>query len=148
MLCRQQTYLPFECESCGHKYCKHHFHQIDHECVNLAKEREAAKQANIDKIKANKKSKVNKPTYKCTHKKCKKREWIKIECKECLKSFCLKHRAPDAHKCDGDKCRTIREKRDKFIKKVLAKETKQSCAKQMAQSTQHKTKPSPSIIVH
>merc|ERR1711920_569923 len=107
----------------------------------------AAKEANNEKIKANKKSKMNKPTYKCNHKKCKKREWIKVECNKCLKSFCLKHRSPDAHKCDGNKAKTIREHRDQFLKKVMANQPKQSCAEQMAQSNQHKTKQPPSIIV-
>merc|ERR1712032_475060 len=84
---------------------------------------------NAEKIKANKASKINQPTFKCQHKKCKKREWIKIECNKCLKSFCLRHRAPDSHKCDGDKAKTIRQKREKLM---------QSCAKQMMQSNKKK----------
>merc|ERR1719334_993443 len=54
---------------------------------------------NNNKIKKNQSSKVNVPTFKCEHRKCRKREWVPFECNRCSKSFCLKHRSPDAHKC-------------------------------------------------
>merc|ERR1712154_275101 len=57
------------------------------------------KEEELAKIAQNKQSKVNRPKYKCHHRKCKKREWIKIECNLCHQTFCLKHRSPDDHVC-------------------------------------------------
>eukprot|EP01084_Bolivina_argentea_P131212 231629_1 len=73
-LCQQQTYLPFNCDSCQHKFCKLHRAQKSHECPNLSKEINEAKQIEKQKIKQNKKTGVNKPIHKCDYKKCKKRE--------------------------------------------------------------------------
>ena len=100
-LCGQQTFLPFECESCNRKFCKLHFEQEAHRCIHLADEEAEAKQKELAQVERNKKSKINKPIYKCHRRKCKKKEWIKIECNKCRRTFCLKHRSPDDHKCQG-----------------------------------------------
>ncbi len=38
---------------------------------------------------------------KCSLTSCKQREVIQVKCDKCLKTFCLKHRFPDDHKCQG-----------------------------------------------
>ena len=38
---------------------------------------------------------------KCCFTTCKQREAIQVKCNECLKTFCLKHRFPDDHRCQG-----------------------------------------------
>merc|ERR1712038_1723206 len=93
------SFLPFECESCHHKFCKLRFEQEEHRCVKLAAENAESKEQELAKIARNKKSKVNRPIYKCHRRKCKKREWIKIECNRCHHTYCLKHRSPDDHVC-------------------------------------------------
>eukprot|EP01083_Nonionella_stella_P194407 717099_1 len=124
-LCQQQTYLPFNCDSCQYKFCKLHRAQKSHECPNLSQEIHEAKEIEKQKIKQNKKTKVNKPIHKCNYKKCKKREWIEFECNKCNLSYCLKHRAWDSHKCD-----TII-KTEMYIKKLLAKQNDINCSQQI-----------------
>ncbi len=38
---------------------------------------------------------------KCSFISCKQREAIQVKCDKCLRTFCLKHRFPDDHKCQG-----------------------------------------------
>eukprot|EP01083_Nonionella_stella_P096505 271343_1 len=139
-LCGQQTFLPFDCESCKRKFCKIHRVQQSHECPHLSQEIKEAKRIEKAKIKANKKKKINEPIHKCHYKKCKRSEWIKIECAGCNNSFCLKHRSPDAHKCDKDKLKTLRQQRQSLINKHLT--CSQQMMKQNANSNANKHKPS------
>mmetsp|Transcript_47949 Transcript_47949/g.79529 ORF Transcript_47949/g.79529 Transcript_47949/m.79529 type:complete len:164 (-) Transcript_47949:91-582(-) len=150
VLCRQQTFLPFECDSCHYKFCKHHFSMEQHECPNLQKETMMAKQLQHEKIKQNKQSGVNRATCRCQFKKCKKKQWINIECNHCAKSFCLAHRNPDDHKCDyikatkpeQDKSAKLRRQRQAFLDSCSASQT---CAKQNGNAS--KTKQQQHIMV-
>jgi len=38
---------------------------------------------------------------KCSISSCKQREAIQVNCEKCLKTFCLRHRFPDDHQCQG-----------------------------------------------
>ena len=38
---------------------------------------------------------------KCSVQSCKQREAIKVNCEKCTRSFCLRHRFPDDHQCQG-----------------------------------------------
>ena len=38
---------------------------------------------------------------KCSLVTCKQREVIQVKCEKCSKTFCLRHRFPDDHKCQG-----------------------------------------------
>jgi len=38
---------------------------------------------------------------KCSLTSCKQREIIQVKCDKCLKTFCLKHRFAEDHKCQG-----------------------------------------------
>lgn len=40
---------------------------------------------------------------KCSVSTCKQREAMEVKCEKCLKTFCLRHRFPDDHKCQGMK---------------------------------------------
>jgi len=40
---------------------------------------------------------------KCSVSTCKQREAIQVNCEKCSKTFCLRHRFPDDHKCQGFK---------------------------------------------
>merc|ERR1711933_214998 len=147
-LCGQQTFLPFKCESCKHRFCKHHRSQKSHQCPHLKKEETEAKEIEKKKILTNKKNEINKPIYKCNYKKCKKREWVNFECNKCNESFCLKHRSPDAHKCGGhqDKKSKLRKQREAFITNLLSNQNNKSCGKEI-NGNHNKTKYEQSIMV-
>ena len=56
--------------------------------------------AHIDRdCKSDKRRKVY--ANKCSLNSCKQREAIPVNCEKCLKTFCLRHRFPDDHKCQG-----------------------------------------------
>ena len=150
-LCKQHTYLPFECESCKHKYCKHHRTQKSHQCLKLKKEINEEKQSDINKINKNKTSKINNPKfnggYKCNYKKCKKYEWVEFECNKCHKSFCLRHRSPDDHKCKprkfkDDKNEKLRQQRQKFLNNLQI----QTCSKQASTNNNNNQKEKPIMV--
>jgi len=39
-LCQQQDYLPFLCDSCGHRYCLNHRTESSHQCSHSIKQEE------------------------------------------------------------------------------------------------------------
>lgn len=47
--CKQQDYLPFECEQCRNKYCKKHRTQREHNCPYPPKENNVIKCPVCDK---------------------------------------------------------------------------------------------------
>lgn len=96
-LCGQQTFLPLECRCCSRLFCKLHVDEESHHCTQFAIKEAASKREVKANIKRIKKSKINIPIYKCHRRKCKKMEWIKIQCKQCLLTFCIKHRFHDLH---------------------------------------------------
>lgn len=40
-------------------------------------------------------------TNKCSMKGCKQKEIVRVVCNECKLNYCLKHRHPTDHKCEG-----------------------------------------------
>ncbi|KAJ6246320.1 zinc finger protein [Anaeramoeba flamelloides] len=49
--------------------------------------------------------------YTCSEKGCKQKEKIQIKCTDCGLNFCLKHRNPITHNCQGKQKKTSRKKR-------------------------------------
>ena len=117
--CGQLDFLPIKCYSCKNKFCTEHFQYENHECperhtkdvqvpvcplcdqpVPTAKgvSPDTTVSAHIDRdCKSDpavaKRNKVY--TNRCTVKKCKQKEMMKVECVTCKQSFCLKHRHPE-----------------------------------------------------
>ena len=117
--CGQLDFLPIKCYSCKNKFCTDHFQYENHECperhtkdvqvpvcplcdqpVPTAKglSPDTTVSAHIDRdCKSDpavaKRNKVY--TNRCTVKKCKQKEMMKVECVTCKQSFCLKHRHPE-----------------------------------------------------
>lgn len=44
---------------------------------------------------------------RCSLQGCKIKEMIPVVCKECKKNYCLRHRFPDDHKCEGKKGKAL-----------------------------------------
>ena len=96
-LCGQQSFLPFECQSCHHSFCKLHAKPEAHLCTHSGIQKAGSEHKEIEQIERGGKSEIT--MHECHHAKCAKREFIKIECNQCLQTFCLKHRFPDNHDC-------------------------------------------------
>jgi len=123
--CGQLDFLPIKCYGCHKKFCTDHFQYENHQCpirhtkdvqvpvcplcdspVPTAKgvSPDTTVSAHIDRdCKSDPAvAKRNKAyTNKCTVKKCKQKEMMKVQCDQCKQSFCLKHRHPQDHECQN-----------------------------------------------
>ena len=116
--CGQLDFLPVKCYGCNKKYCSIHWQYENHNCpakhtkdvqvpvcplcdkpVPTAKgvSPDTTVSAHIDRDCQSdpavaKRNKVY--TNRCTVKKCKQKEMMKVVCDQCRQSFCLKHRHP------------------------------------------------------
>ena len=114
--CGQLDFLPIKCYGCHKKFCTDHFQYENHNCpvrhtkdvqvpvcplcdspVPTAKgvSPDTTVSAHIDRdCKSDpavaKRNKVY--TNKCSVKKCKQKEMMKVQCDQCKQSYCLKHR--------------------------------------------------------
>ena len=90
-ICRQLTFLPFTCEDCGHKFCKLHFKNEQHDCKCVKEDKNI-----VHNIKKKKLKKL------CSYSKCKKRikKELLVQCGYCHELFCIYHRFQDSHNCN------------------------------------------------
>jgi len=159
--CGQLDFLPIKCYGCHKKYCTEHFQYENHQCperhnrdvqvpvcplcdkpVPTAKgvSPDTTVSAHIDRdCKSDpavaKRNKIY--TNRCTVKKCKQKEMMKVQCDQCKQSFCLKHRHPQDHECHNAAVR----------KSVAPKESAASSkAAQAAIARQAHTKSSSSAV--
>lgn len=133
-LCGQQTYLPFTCQGCSHKFCTEHAKALDHKCPSSHKEQPKPV---IKPIKSKKKEK------KCRRRGCKKLSCI--QCENCFKRYCMFHRHSDDHKCtpitskfNNSKINKItntglklNQKRIKYFTKFLENKNEKDCGNEM-----------------
>jgi len=118
--CNQLDFLPVKCDACSCKFCNAHWTYEAHECpqrhtkdvqvpvcplcdkpVPTAKgtSPDATVSAHLDRdCRESAKRKIKK---RCSVRKCKQTEFIKVECDQCKQNFCLKHRHPTDHQCQG-----------------------------------------------
>lgn len=87
--CKQLDFLPIECIYCKLYFCKEHSLPYHHKCPN------------IEDRTANDLT-VSTESYACTYNGCKDKSLVPVLCDLCGTQFCLKHRAPAAHKCEKD----------------------------------------------
>ncbi|CAF0992699.1 unnamed protein product [Rotaria sordida] len=122
--CNRLDFLPMKCDACSSIFCKDHIKYDEHQCpssyrkniqipicplCNQAVPYEYRDQspdrvvsAHIDRdCKSDPALKKRAKVYsnKCSVSSCKQREAIQVKCEKCLKTFCLRHRFPDDHKC-------------------------------------------------
>ena len=103
--CRQHDYLPFICDACDMVHCSEHRSVFAHECKgDLSKivtpdappPRPAAAAGTST-------TKAKKPKKRCPVKGCKAKGTFAVclECKHCSTTYCVSHRFPDQHDCQG-----------------------------------------------
>eukprot|EP01084_Bolivina_argentea_P161850 281691_1 len=89
-LCKQQSFLPFDCDYCKKTFCEHHRIPKDHQCKHIPKQ-----QNYVKKFKKKKK-------FKCKVKGCKAKTLMLLKCAKCNGGFCTNHRHCDLHNCPKD----------------------------------------------
>jgi len=123
--CKQLDYLPMKCDACSSLFCKDHLTYDDHACSGKYKKDiqvpvcplcsapvpvargavpDLAVSAHIDQgCPAKKKPKVFKNRcHRIQHgKQCKTHELVPCVCTACNTNFCLAHRHPADHDCQG-----------------------------------------------
>jgi len=122
--CNRLDFLPVRCDGCLKNFCNDHFRYGAHNCASglqndnqvptcpLCQAPIPVKRGEIPDVrvgqhidsdcqseKALSKRKVF--TNICSAKGCKKKEMRRVECTRCLKTYCLGHRFPDDHECQG-----------------------------------------------
>ena len=108
--CRQHDYLPFTCSACDMVHCSEHRSVWAHECTgDLSKivtpdalpPRPASAVAPASGASTTKAKKPKK--RRCPAKGCKAKGTfvVSMECKHCCTNFCVSHRFPDQHDCQG-----------------------------------------------
>ncbi|CAF4839437.1 unnamed protein product [Rotaria socialis] len=122
--CNRLDFLPMKCDSCSSIFCKDHIKYDEHQCPSSYRKNiqipicplcnqdvpyeyrdqspDRVVSAHIDRdCKSDpalkKRTKVY--TNKCSVPLCKQREAIQVKCDKCLRTYCLRHRFPDDHKC-------------------------------------------------
>jgi len=118
--CHQLDFLPVVCDACRSKFCNDHWTYDAHTCplkhtkdvqvpvcplcdrpVPTAKgtSPDASVSAHLDRDCREKQKRKTK--NRCSVKKCKQTEFIKVSCERCGQNFCLKHRHPADHECQA-----------------------------------------------
>jgi len=119
--CRQLDFLPMKCDACSLIFCKDHLQYDKHNCTGLYKKNiqvpvcplcsqpvpvsrgsvpdHAVSQHIENNCETRKKAKVF--SNKCNKAKCKKKELVPLICDVCKLNFCLTHRHPADHDCQG-----------------------------------------------
>jgi len=98
--CNKRDFLPYYCPFCKLKFCQDHKHS-SFECPETAS--------------SDKHPIVEHPEIvKCSEAEClEKSSYLIVECVECWKKFCLKHRLPGDHNCE--KLKQVEEEQKKKI---------------------------------
>ncbi|MCJ1483150.1 hypothetical protein MMC06_003316 [Schaereria dolodes] len=103
--CNQLDFLPFRCESCKGTYCLDHRTESSHKCPHegawAAARRKQSEASQISSIN------ISKPTLltamQCSHPVCKTYvntlSNVGVECQNCNRQYCLKHRLREDHDC-------------------------------------------------
>ncbi|RZC42113.1 AN1-type zinc finger protein 2A [Asbolus verrucosus] len=122
--CNKLDFLPIKCDVCSEIFCDEHYFYTNHSCSNayqkdnqvpvcplcnkpipVAQGQEPDRivgdhidnDCQSDPAKNKRKVFIN----KCSVKGCKVKEVIPVLCNECSLNFCLKHRHPQDHHCQG-----------------------------------------------
>lgn len=143
-VCKKLDFLPVKCDACLQMFCSEHMSYVKHECKFAAqkdiqvpvcplcnqpvptKRGELPDYAVSLHIDNNCKSDTAQErrkifTNKCSMKGCKGKELIPVNCYQCSLNFCLKHRHPNDHKCEGH----INAARNKALESAQARLKKQ-----------------------
>lgn len=122
--CGQLDFLPVKCDACEKLFCHNHMAYSKHSCPSAYKkdvqvpvcplcnspvftrrgeQPDISVGAHIDNNCNSDTAKTRRKVFsnRCSAKGCKAKEMIPVNCSECLLNFCLKHRHPTDHRCEG-----------------------------------------------
>lgn len=122
--CNRLDFLPVRCDGCSKNFCSDHFRYKDHHCPSglqndnqvptcpLCQAPIPVKRGEIPDIRVGQHidadcksetalSKRKIFTNVCSATGCKKKEMMRVDCTSCRKTFCLAHRFPEDHRCQG-----------------------------------------------
>lgn len=143
--CNQLDFLPVKCDACKSRYCNDHWTYDAHTCPQKHTRNvqvpvcplcdkpvptpkgtspDATVSAHLDRDcqeKARRKTK-----NKCSLKKCKQTEFIKVSCERCHQNFCLKHRHPTDHECQGPIARQGGQASSRAAQAAMARQQQQT----------------------
>lgn len=105
VFCHQLDFLPFRCESCRGKFCLDHRTESAHSCANAGAWARARQQATTSATTPSPKPSILTHESQCSVPACKTLINTPlvpgIECAECNRSYCLKHRMKEEHDCQN-----------------------------------------------
>jgi predicted nucleic acid binding AN1-type Zn finger protein len=95
--CNMKDFLPFKCKFCKMNFClDHRTFEAHHcsankemQCVSISSSREETPQ----------KQNKARNNLRCDHSKCKAKDIVHFDCRNCGRKFCLNHRSQMKHKC-------------------------------------------------
>lgn len=119
--CRQLDFLPMKCDACSEIFCTEHLQYDHHSCTSSYKKNiqvpvcplcnqpipvprgTVPDLAVSEHIENNCQVRSKKAVFsnRCNKAKCKKKELVPIVCDTCRLNFCLTHRHPTDHDCQG-----------------------------------------------
>ncbi|XP_034935779.1 AN1-type zinc finger protein 2A [Chelonus insularis] len=120
--CNRLDFLPLKCDACESIFCTDHISYSGHSCPSAYKKDvqvpvcplcnvpislkrgdppDLAVGLHMDNDCQSDKAKKKVFTNKCSSKGCKIKEIVRVDCNECGKNYCLKHRHPADHHCVG-----------------------------------------------
>lgn len=137
--CNRLDFLPLKCDACDSIFCTDHISYVSHSCPSAYKkdiqvpvcpmcnvpipfkrgeppDLAVGKHIDNDCQADSSKDRRKVFTNRCSAKGCKIKEIVRVDCSECGRNFCLKHRHPTDHNCVG-KAEATRLKRLEVLNK-------------------------------
>ncbi|CAH1180392.1 unnamed protein product [Phaedon cochleariae] len=122
--CKKLNFLPIKCDACKLLFCEDHYSYSNHNCSNSYMKNnqvpvcplcskpipvgrglspDVVVGAHIDSDCQSDPAKSRRKVFtnRCTFKKCKNKELLPVVCDACRMNFCIKHRHPTDHSCEG-----------------------------------------------
>eukprot|EP00794_Sanderia_malayensis_P007912 gene7912-8767_t len=87
--CQQLDFLPFSCDACSKVFCVNHKERSSHQCP------ESQSNKNFGSN-----DKTLSESFKCELHGCSGAELVRVNCSDCHKNFCLRHRHQQDHNCE------------------------------------------------
>ncbi|KAI7849346.1 hypothetical protein BDC45DRAFT_520999 [Circinella umbellata] len=116
--CSQLDFLPYTCYHCKKIFCQDHFKLDDHRCPSLSDPqldvrvptcpicenpvpgpRTEDPNIRVNRHIQNNCADTKKPSNLCRQKGCKAKLLVPMQCSDCGKAYCVKHRLPLDHEC-------------------------------------------------
>ncbi|KAI9493089.1 hypothetical protein BDB00DRAFT_383885 [Zychaea mexicana] len=116
--CSQLDFLPYTCYQCKKIFCQEHFKLDEHRCPSLNDPqldvrvptcpicespvpgpRNEDPNIRVNRHIQNNCADTKKPSNVCRQKGCKAKLLVPMQCSDCGKAYCVKHRLPVDHEC-------------------------------------------------